>query len=100
MSPDNVIFHWKQFLQEASRVLVEVQQEEEEEVPTQQPQGAAGTSRTNNAGNNGGSSAAAAATSNSQQRIADLVDKYAYLVKTAQTLNPGEVLCIPVLQQR
>jgi hypothetical protein len=88
MSVEDIIRHWKQFLQDVTGELVNVQREESMAGLKQQGSCAA-------AGDGGDAAADAAAQaalllSPSHQRINDMVAKYSFLVKTAQQLNPSE----------
>lgn len=87
MSVEDIVRHWKQFLHDVTGELVNVQKEE--------------SMLAFNSSRHAGSCAAAAAAdgaaagpecSASMQRINQLVEKYSFLIKTAQQLNPGEQL--------
>jgi hypothetical protein len=105
MSVEDIIRHWKQFLQDVTGELVNVQREEsmaefKQQVGTPQGACAAATAAADGdaaaaAGDGGGAAAEAAAQaelllSPSHQRINDMVAKYSFLVKTAQQLNPSK----------
>jgi hypothetical protein len=107
MSVEDIIKHWKQFLQDVTGELVNVQREESAAAFKQQAAAgrrhgtcAAAVAANGSAAAGGdaaaGDAAAEAAAqaelllSPSHQRINDMVAKYSFLVKTAQQLNPSE----------
>jgi hypothetical protein len=103
MSVEDIIRHWKQFLQDVTGELVNVQREESMAAFKQQaaaagrPHGACAAAVAGDAAAAAGEDAAADAAaqaelllSPSHQRINDMVAKYSFLVKTAQQLNPSE----------
>ncbi|WIA21214.1 hypothetical protein OEZ85_000458 [Tetradesmus obliquus] len=111
MSVEDIIRHWKQFLQDVTGELVNVQREESSAAFKQQQQAAAAAARPHGtcaaavaangdaagaAGDGVSAEAAAAAAggadpglSPSHARINEMVAKYSFLVKTAQQLNPS-----------
>lgn len=92
MAVEDVIRHWKQFLQDVTGELVNVQKEESMTAFMQQNgrqnscaaaaaiEGAAGSCDVSPVGQE---------CSASMKKINELVDKYSFLIKTAQQLNPG-----------
>jgi hypothetical protein len=93
MSVEDIIRHWKQFLQDVTGELVNVQREESMAGLKQDGACAAATAGDGDGGDAAAAEAAAQAQlllSPSHQRINDMVAKYSFLVKTAQQLNPSE----------
>jgi hypothetical protein len=97
MSVEDIIRHWKQFLQDVTGELVNVQREESMAGLKQDGSFAAATAAPAGDGDGCGDAAAADAAAQAQlllspshQRINEMVAKYSFLVKTAQQLNPSE----------
>lgn len=81
MSVEDVARHWKQFLHDVTGQLVIVQKEEAMTDFTSSRAAADGSR---------GDAAAGLGCSSSMKKITDLVEKYSFLIKTAQQLNPGK----------
>eukprot|EP00878_Enallax_costatus_P015862 GHUV01016626.1.p1 GENE.GHUV01016626.1~~GHUV01016626.1.p1 ORF type:complete len:407 (+),score=84.71 GHUV01016626.1:469-1689(+) len=87
MSLEDVVRHWKQFLHDVTGELVNVQKEESMMAFNSGRAGRFSAAAAD--GMSGDAAAAGLECSVSMKRINDLVEKYSFLVKTAQQLNPG-----------